>query len=51
MGGLKSRLQDGIKETEETGVLESGLQKQYHKLTKTTEKHQDVSREIRNKMW
>lgn len=51
VGGLKNKLQDRLKETEEIGDLESGLQKQSHKLTKTTEEHQEVSRETRNKMW
>lgn len=51
VGGLKGKLQDRLKETEEIGDLESGLQKQSHKLTKTTEEHQNVSRETRNRMW
>jgi type VI protein secretion system component VasF len=51
VGGLKDKLQDRLKETEEIGDLESGLQKQSHKLNKTTEEHQDISRETRNRMW
>lgn len=51
VGGLKSKLQDRLKETEDIGDLESGLEKQTFKLKKTTEEHQTVSRDTKRKMW
>lgn len=51
VAGLQDKLKDRLKQTEELGDLEQGLKKQTFSLEKTTEEHQSVSRETRNKMW
>ncbi|EQB61328.1 synaptobrevin-related protein [Vairimorpha apis BRL 01] len=51
IGGLKGKLQDRLKETEDINDLESGLEKQTFKLKKTTEEHQTISRDTKMKMW
>ncbi|EOB11647.1 synaptobrevin-related protein [Nosema bombycis CQ1] len=47
----QDKLKDRLRETEELGDMEKGLQKQTFGLKKTTEEHQEISRGVKWKMF
>lgn len=51
VNALKNKVADRLKETEDLADLEGGLQKKSSGLVKTTEEHQQTSRETRNRLF